>query len=245
MGSASPVPVREDRGEGGTTTRRRWWRWLVALCLVALGVALLHAAASRPPTPTPPTPYGGSDTANDDLEQVVTDPMGGVWVVGLHYDRRLVVGEPGGTLLSSFVLHDEDGTWIKRYVLPSSLTGLGTLAMTSPSEGWLLGQADRHGLVVHYTGGIGTTAGAPQFLTDVAMVSANEGWAVGDKGSILHDVAGEWDVTASPTSAQLRGVVMIPRRPRAGPSARAARSCTTPAGSGPRWRARRARSWRA
>lgn len=144
------------------------------------------------------------------LEQVVTDPSGGVWAVGLHYDRRMVVGEGGAKLLSSFILHDEGGAWVKRYELPGSFTGMDTLAIVSPTEGWLLGQSRSHGLVVHYTGGSDPqTGGTPQAITYVAMVSVNEGWAVRSKGSILHLVGGSWGVVPSPTSAQLRGLAMV------------------------------------
>ena len=36
-------------------------------------------------------------------------------------------------------------------------------------------------------------------LRSVAMVSAGEGWAVGDGGTILHYTGGSWQSAASPT----------------------------------------------
>ena len=40
-------------------------------------------------------------------------------------------------------------------------------------------------------------------LSDIAMVSADEGWAVGEEGSIFHYRDGRWQEVDSPTAQQL------------------------------------------
>lgn len=46
-------------------------------------------------------------------------------------------------------------------------------------------------------------------LLSVSMVSANEGWAVGGGGTILHYSNGSWQIAPSPTSRILRSVAMV------------------------------------
>ena len=41
------------------------------------------------------------------------------------------------------------------------------------------------------------------------MISANEGWAVGNNGVILHYINGAWQVVANPTSYSLAKIVMV------------------------------------
>jgi len=43
----------------------------------------------------------------------------------------------------------------------------------------------------------------------VFMVSANDGWAVGEGGTILHYSGGVWQESASPASGWLKGIVMV------------------------------------
>jgi len=42
------------------------------------------------------------------------------------------------------------------------------------------------------------------------MVSPNEGWAVGDKGTLLHLAGGAWTAISSPTQEVLLGVALTP-----------------------------------
>jgi hypothetical protein len=46
-------------------------------------------------------------------------------------------------------------------------------------------------------------------LSSVAMVSASEGWAVGDSGTILHYTGGSWQSVENPTSSTLTSVSMV------------------------------------
>ena len=46
-------------------------------------------------------------------------------------------------------------------------------------------------------------------LYSVAMVSASEGWAVGEAGTILHYTGGSWQSVTSPTTKNLYSVAMV------------------------------------
>lgn len=70
--------------------------------------------------------------------------------------------------------------------------------MTSATDGWAVGDPyDTHASVIlHARDGVWTQVKSPtqQPLTSVAMLSANEGWAVGAGGTILHYIGGAWSV---------------------------------------------------
>jgi hypothetical protein len=51
--------------------------------------------------------------------------------------------------------------------------------------------------------------GCPYIFSSVAMVSATEGWAVGDNGAILHYIDGTWQGVNSPTTENLNSVAMV------------------------------------
>lgn len=57
-----------------------------------------------------------------------------------------------------------------------------------------MGDVRECGAVLHYTNGQWSKVTIPATgkLNSVAMLSANEGWAVGDKGAILHYQNGTW-----------------------------------------------------
>ena len=83
-------------------------------------------------------------------------------------------------------------------------------------------------------------------LYGVAMVSASEGWAVGEEGTLLHYVNGAWQLNPSPTKATLYGVSCLSPDAVLGRGAMRERSCASPPGidlawsSGP-WRRSEAR----
>jgi photosystem II stability/assembly factor-like uncharacterized protein len=190
--------------------RRRTLVAIAALCLVALLGVVLYVRVFH--VPWLPTPYRGQDTLNDDLAQVVTDPSGGAWAVGVHFDKPLSANP--NQVDSTFLLQFEQGTWVKTYILPdNSFDGISSVAMLFPHEGWAVGQAGASGLLVHYQDGSGRlqavhVAGVGGLLA-VAMISHDEGWAVGGGGSIFHYSGGAWTVAPSPTTAQLRSIAMI------------------------------------
>ena len=74
---------------------------------------------------------------------------------------------------------------------------LRAVCMVSETDGWAVGDADPyiHGTILHFAGEAGTQANKRWRLVDcpvaknlrgLAMVSADEGWAMGEDGTILH-----------------------------------------------------------
>lgn len=186
------------------------------LCLVAILFVALYLAQHRPPA-TPQT-YGGPQTANDVLWQVVTDPSGGVWATGIRYDKAL--SQPNVQPLSTFILHLEHGRWVTSHVFDwSAGLAVSALAMVGSDEGWAVGTmtTTNHAVLLHDDHGTWTTlplhpAGA---LNAVVMVSPSEGWAVGGtpgkNGSalILHFTAGTWTQIVSPVTGILQSISMV------------------------------------
>ena len=54
-----------------------------------------------------------------------------------------------------------------------------------------------------------TTSPTTEFLHSVFMVDADDGWAVGDNGAIIHWNGAQWSNTTSPTGDFLRSVYMV------------------------------------
>ena len=65
---------------------------------------------------------------------------------------------------------------------------------------------DHQGQVASFTG----LSGASSYcLNAVTLVSAEEGWAVGSDGLIVHELHGVWTRTASPTNQTLNSLTML------------------------------------
>ena len=101
------------------------------------------------------------------------------------------------------VWHYDGSQWVQGS-LPSTVnydTEIIGLCMDSASDGWAVGFGNgnkgekRYALYLHYTNGQWTQVQGPgaDNLTNVFMLSANEGWAVG-VGSIMHYLNGSWTV---------------------------------------------------
>jgi photosystem II stability/assembly factor-like uncharacterized protein len=98
--------------------------------------------------------------------------------------------------------------------------------MISPDDGWAVGMlpnTDQHrpsevdGLIMHDHNGVWEQQPLMQepsgqnifSLNSVAMLSPQEGWAVGDEGVMLHYVNGVWKRAASPTSQRFWLVTFV------------------------------------
>jgi hypothetical protein len=92
--------------------------------------------------------------------------------------------------------------WV-RGTLPSGVNADATilaLSMDSASDGWAVGFGNgqkfgnRYSLYLHYTNGHWTQVQGPGHdnLNSVFMLSANEGWAVGNGGALMHYLNGTW-----------------------------------------------------
>lgn len=147
------------------------------------------------------------------------------------------------------ILHYTHGSWQVQttFPVPTSATPqsdwpqqwylLRSIAMTSPTDGWAVGQlqsaspniANGYALILHYANGHWTPAPvwgiAPsqgELLTGISMVSANEGWAVGydydEPGLssyqsymlVLHYLNGRWTRVAWTHTGALSGVDALP-----------------------------------
>ena len=79
--------------------------------------------------------------------------------------------------------------------------------MVSGGEGWAVGAK---GTILHFAGGTWQVYASPtaKDLRSVTMVSASEGWAVGDE-TILHYSDGAWQLFANPAGTVLTSVAMV------------------------------------
>lgn len=122
---------------------------------------------------------------------------------------------------ASSILHFDGRTWAVA-ALPLGNAALSSLVMVSATEGWAVGGycgcGIAHGpgsnpgsLILHYQNGVWSEVTSPshplsQFLFDIAMPSATEGWATGFGGTLLHYSGGVWTATHAPTT---KGVLSL------------------------------------
>lgn len=147
---------------------------------------------------------------------------GEVWISGVDYSAS--VGSEDGNE-PAVLLHYDGQRWSKidPHVANARLSGL---FFGSPDEGWAVGtlpNTDQHGpaeedgVILHYSNGgwqeqsVFKNPFGHQFFSfsSVAMVSPDEGWAVGDEGVILHYHYGAWGEFQNPTGQALYSVVMV------------------------------------
>jgi cyclophilin family peptidyl-prolyl cis-trans isomerase/photosystem II stability/assembly factor-like uncharacterized protein len=104
----------------------------------------------------------------------------------------------GGTILRS-----EGGPWSVEQEVGASVT-LHAVDMMSTTEGWAVGEdfdgSAYAGVLLHYEAGTWSAVGGVRArrLFDVAMVSMEEGWAVGEGGILWHTDGGEWRAVPGP-----------------------------------------------
>lgn len=146
-----------------------------------------------------------------------------VWLVGAGPVLPGSTGFDGDA--SEVILHYDGRQWTK---VASDLANFPilALAMVSPDAGWavgcLTGGLGEHlahpekALVEQYIQGrwqqaasFASSSGAYYCLHGIALVSANEGWAVGSDGLIVHGLHGVWTRIASPTGQTLNSIVML------------------------------------
>jgi hypothetical protein len=80
---------------------------------------------------------------------------------------------------------------------PSRYIGAGAPTATATATRTLVGQWRS------------VTSPTTEVLSCIAMVSASEGWAIGEHGTILHYMAGQWSAVSSPNKAYLQGIAMV------------------------------------
>lgn len=115
---------------------------------------------------------------------------------------------------ASSILHFDGHTWAAA-TLPLGNAALSKIVMVSTTEGWAVGgycgcgsvqgpSSKSGSLILHYQNGVWSEVTSPshplsEFLFDIAMSSATEGWATGVRGALLHYSGGVWTATNGPT----------------------------------------------
>lgn len=148
---------------------------------------------------------------------------GEVWISGVDYSVSVGNGFDGNS--PAALLHYDGKRWgkVKPHLANASLNGL---AFSSPEQGWAVGSlptTDQHqageadGIIVQYQNGAWQIRQrlirpfSEQYfaLTDVALDSSGEGWAVGNDGVIMRYQNGAWTQAPSPTGEGLSSVVLV------------------------------------
>lgn len=155
------------------------------------------------------------------MQQVAEAPDGEVWITGIDTSQSGFDGD-----LPAAILHYDGSTWAREQINLGNDRLFG-LAMVSAQEGWAVGydpgRTLRHrtgpqqGIIVHYFNGawqVQSTVASPSgdtffYLSDVAMLSADEGWAVGQDGVMMHYHNGVWQQAHSPTHANLSSITFV------------------------------------
>ncbi len=155
------------------------------------------------------------------------------------------VGRPSGSNPGEdpvMILHYDGSSWTPANTPPTT-GSLESVDMVSANEGWVVGFGWEEGVgngdtyapnksaILHYQGGMWTLLPVPPIpgfaasydvdLHSVSMLSAHEGWAVGEAqpvtqsggsaptGVILHYAGGQWTVQSVFASKVLRSVSMV------------------------------------
>lgn len=117
------------------------------------------------------------------------------------------------------ILHYDGTSWTEqRITLPfgQPLPGpiqLNGIAMISPQEGFAVGDISNttSGVILHYTSGRWSVQNTvDEYLYDISLRSATEGWAVGASGGMYHFTAGVWSKAAKPVALPLYAVTSLP-----------------------------------
>jgi hypothetical protein len=110
------------------------------------------------------------------------------------------------------ILHYQDNAWHSVPISTEVPVYTVAIDMVAPDEGWVLGRAEDGGndFALHYQAGQWTVTRleARAGITDIDMLSAAEGWAVGTYG-ILHYTGGQWQRVKRPLAKPLRSLQML------------------------------------
>ncbi|HEX8983475.1 MAG TPA: hypothetical protein VF792_11925 [Ktedonobacterales bacterium] len=127
------------------------------------------------------------------------------WAIGQEVSPLPKSGQPP----KSVVLHYTNGIWTRVPSAPN--LDMEGISFVSSTEAWV---AEGNGLsAMHYTDGQWAplspsrdytgTALRPGSLSCVRMLSANEGWASGRFGELLHYTGGQWNVIPAPVQSDI------------------------------------------
>ncbi len=167
------------------------------------------------------TKINGPAFASLNLQAMAVAPNGEVWITAVDYSQPGFDGDAPAALL-----HYDGSQWTREHISLANDRLLG-ITMVSASEGWAVGYdpggrrghptGPAQGLIVHYHQSaweVQSTFPKPSsntsfYFSAVAMISSEEGWAVGQEGVIVHYLNGAWQQVNSPTGANLASVALV------------------------------------
>lgn len=141
-----------------------------------------------------------------------------ICLAAISSDDIWAAGMPGA------MLHYNGAAWRSVVSPPTGI--VNRLTMVGPSDGWAVGApVDQHAgaFILHYDGATWVQQAAPQMngfvrLTDISMVSAQEGWVAGTvypyngspaSGVLLHYLQGQWLVATTLPSTTILSLSML------------------------------------
>ena len=161
----------------------------------------------------------GGEIAGGDLYRVILHYTGGGWQT---------VEDEDGFLLYDVSMSSPNNGWAAGYMVYSHYAN-GTwthdtdhwqewyfgVEMVSDTNGWMVGgeivDSDYMGAILEFKNGFWQSSDCPvhQAPSDVSMVDANEGWIVGEEGTILQYDVTDWVAFSSPTTEHLSSVTVV------------------------------------
>ncbi|HEV7127885.1 MAG TPA: zf-HC2 domain-containing protein [Ktedonobacterales bacterium] len=145
------------------------------------------------------------------------------------------IGPTPHPYMQPVMLFLQAGHWEKLLTLPALHRPdynweLNSIALVSPTEGWAVGARQyatpsgasgsnpANARILHYHDGVWqqqasftAPAGVGFFtLNAIAMSSADDGWAAGTGGMLVHYTGGHWSLVSSPTTHDLNAIALPP-----------------------------------
>lgn len=190
----SPLPALR-----GITMRSATDGWIVGD-----GGTILHLVSGRW-TPVP-------NTDHDNLYSIAFDSAGTGWAVGYTTGNTAA-----GSRDTSVILRDEGGKWVRLTPpagTPYSPYDFSRLVAVVAASGhaWAVGSTGTpRGWILQTSGGAwGIADGGGNYeLSDVALATPTDGWAVGLNGEMIHFDGLRWQEVTRVTTEDLGGVALV------------------------------------
>lgn len=139
---------------------------------------------------------------------------GDVKMVSANDGWLVLGGEIGATDATSSIYRWDGTNW--NFITPitdPNAVSLSSLEVLAANDVWALGGGKFWSNLYHWDGTVwsfaGKTPGGVWADNDLSMLSANNGWAVGFKGSIAHWDGFVWTESVSSTSSTLNAIDMV------------------------------------
>lgn len=131
------------------------------------------------------------------FERPYMDLQGGARALGVG--DGVLVAAGGGTAALYHRMADDEGNWQR--VDSQAYNSAWAVSVVNAQEFWLGGS----GNLLHFKGEAWEPVELPasHYVWDIDMLSADEGWAVGEDGRVWHDRGGQWLAVTVPTTRTL------------------------------------------